>query len=103
MLDWHGHKTLADFTFTLYAIHNPTLMLLRATTTAVLGAGWIEGAAAPIQWVALSVAGALTILLAFALSRFTEGKVDIARRWAMAMLDKIWPKTNASNSLPGTR
>ena len=103
LLDWHGHKSLADFTFTLYAIHNPTLMLLRATTTAVLGAGWIEGAAAPIQWAAFGVAVSLTILLAYTLSRFTEGKVDAVRRWSMAMLDKIWPATDAPNSLPGTR
>jgi peptidoglycan/LPS O-acetylase OafA/YrhL len=102
LLDWHGHKSLADFTFTLYAIHNPTLMLLRATTTAVLGAGWIEGAAAPIQWAAFGVAVSLTILLAYTLSRFTEGKVDAVRRWSMAMLDKIWPATDAPNSLPGT-
>jgi peptidoglycan/LPS O-acetylase OafA/YrhL len=103
LLDWHGHKSLADFTFTLYAIHNPTLMLLRATTTAVLGVDWIEGAAAPIQWAAFGVAVSLTILLAYALSRFTEGKVDAARRWASAMLDKIWPTSDASNILPGTR
>ena len=102
LLDWHGHKSLADFTFTLYAIHNPTLMLLRATTTAVLGAGGIEGAAAPIQWAAFGVAVSLTILLAYALSRFTEGKVDTVRRWASAMLDKIWPTSDARNILPGT-
>lgn len=102
LLDWHGHKTLAGFTFTLYAIHNPTLMLLRATTTAVLGADWIEGAAAPIQWAAFGVAVSLTILLAYALSRFTERKVDAVRRWASAMLDKIWPTSDARNILPGT-
>jgi peptidoglycan/LPS O-acetylase OafA/YrhL len=99
LLDWRGHKTLADFTFTLYAIHNPTLLLLRATTTAVLGPDWIEGAAAPIQWLALGAAAGLTILLAYALSRFTEGKVDVVRRWMSMSLDKIWPSPDARNIL----
>ena len=103
ILDWRGHKILADFTFTLYAIHNPTLMLLRSTTTAVLGPDWIEGTTTPIQWAALCVTASLTILLAYTLSRFTEGKVDIARRRASAMLDNIWPASGAKNILSGMR
>lgn len=99
LLDWPGHKTLADFSFTLYAIHNPTLMLLRSTTTAVLGQDWIAGAASLVQWAALATAMTVTIGLAFALSQVAEGKVGAARRWVKSALLRFWPDPAASASV----
>jgi peptidoglycan/LPS O-acetylase OafA/YrhL len=90
-LHWHGHKTLADFSFTLYAIHNPTLMLLRAITTAVLGPGWSVGFASYEQWVALALAMSMTIALAYMISRFTEGKVGAVRRYVKSSILRLWP------------
>ena len=94
-LDWRGHQTLADFSFTLYAIHNPTLMLLRASATAVFGKDWSAGAATPIQWFMLALAMSLTILLAWLLSFFTEKKVPVARRLAH---DRLLGKPHGTNS-----
>jgi peptidoglycan/LPS O-acetylase OafA/YrhL len=94
-LDWSGHQTLADFSFTLYAIHNPTLMLLRATATAVLGKDWSAGAATPVQWLTLAVAMSLTILLAWLLSFFTEKKVPAARRLAHDWMVRNSDRENA--------
>jgi peptidoglycan/LPS O-acetylase OafA/YrhL len=94
-LDWRGHQTLADFSFTLYAIHNPTLMLLRASATAVFGKDWSAGAATPIQWFLLALAMFLTILLAWLLSFFTEKKVPVARRLAH---DRLLGKPHGTNS-----
>lgn len=99
ILDWPGHKILADFSFTLYAIHNPTLMLLRSTTTAVLGTDWIAAAASPVQWVALATAMTVTIGLAYALSRVTEAKVGAARRWVKSALLPLWPDPDARASV----
>lgn len=96
LLHWSGHQTLADFSFTLYAIHNPTLMLLRATTTAVLGKDWSAGAATPVQWLALALAMALTIMLAWLLSFFTEKQVPAARRIAHDWIVRNQRQTNAS-------
>jgi peptidoglycan/LPS O-acetylase OafA/YrhL len=90
-LDWQGHKTLADFSFTLYAIHNPTLMLLRAITTAVMGPGWSVGFASREQWAALALAMSLTIALAYAMSRYTEGKVGVMRRYVKSAILRHWP------------
>lgn len=90
-LDWQGHKTLADFSFTLYAIHNPTLMLLRAITTAVLGPGWSVGFSTRDQWAALALAMSLTIALAYVMSRFTEGKVGAVRRYVKSSILRFWP------------
>lgn len=95
-LDWRGHQTLADFSFTLYAIHNPTLMLLRATTTAVLGKDWSAGAATPVQWLALALAMALTILLAWLLSFYTEKQVPAARRIAHDWMVRYRRRANVS-------
>ncbi len=99
ILDWNGHKTLADFSFTLYAIHNPTLMLLRATTTAVLGPAWITAAASAAQWTALATSMALTIFFAYTLSRVTEGKVGEGRRLVKSALLRFWPDPAASVSV----
>ena len=102
ILDWPGHKILADFSFTLYAIHNPTLMLLRSTTTAVLGTDWIAAAASPVQWVALATAMTVTIGLAYALSRVTEAKVGAARRWVKSVEDALKQKfSEISEELSG--
>lgn len=90
-LDWHGHKTLADFSFTLYAIHNPTLMLLRAVTTAILGPDWSAEILSQTQWAALALSMSMTIALAYALSRFTEGQVGAARQYVKSVILRLWP------------
>lgn len=100
-LGWRGHKVLADFSFTLYAIHNPTLLLSRAMITAVLGPTWSDGVAAPLQWVAMAVAMSLTIFLAYALSIFTEGEVGAARRLVKAALLRFWPEAGDGRSASG--
>lgn len=74
------HKHLADFSFTVYAIHTPLLMFLRAATTRLLDADWLRGVATPTQWWALSIAMSIVVIVAFFLSRVTEAKTGAARR-----------------------
>jgi peptidoglycan/LPS O-acetylase OafA/YrhL len=74
------HKHLADFSFTVYAIHTPLLMFLRAATTRFLDNDWLSSVAAPVQWQALATAVAIVLVVAFLLSRVTEAKTGVARR-----------------------
>ena len=68
------HKTLADFSFSLYCVHMPTLVLVRAATDSLLGAGWAGQLATPAHWTLLAATMSLTIVLAYGFSRLTEAK-----------------------------
>jgi peptidoglycan/LPS O-acetylase OafA/YrhL len=101
-LDWGLHKRLADFSFTLYAIHNPTIMLLRAFAVTTLGARTFDGAATDVQWLLLVGAMSLTILLAYALSRVTESKLGPARRALSAIVGRVADRGRAHLSAKGS-
>lgn len=79
-LDWPIHKQLADFSFTVYAVHAPILMFLRAAASLLLDKDWFARPAAPVQWAALAAAMTISVVLAYLLSRVTEAKVGPARR-----------------------
>jgi peptidoglycan/LPS O-acetylase OafA/YrhL len=74
------HKRLADFCFTVYAIHTPLLFFMRATAPHFLGAEWLESVATAAQWRALAAAMTTVLILAFLLSRVTEAKIGATRR-----------------------
>lgn len=88
VLDWSGHKRLADFSFTLYAIHNPTIVFLRAAASQFLGLEWAQSTAGAEQWEVLAVSTGVTVAFAFALSRVTEAKVGVARRRLRQLVDR---------------
>lgn len=91
VLDWRFHKTLADFSFTVYAIQAPTLVFLRAAASRYPEPGWVDGVATPAQWLFFFIAMALTIALAYALSRVTEAKVGPARRLLNQFATRLAP------------
>jgi len=74
------HKRLADFSFSLYSIHMPTLILMRAAAAQAMGADWAKQLATPLHWVVLFSAMAITILVAYGFSRATEARTSAARR-----------------------
>jgi peptidoglycan/LPS O-acetylase OafA/YrhL len=74
------HQKLADFSFSLYCIHVPLLMLLRAAATIWFGAGWVEQLATPQNWLAAFAAMAICIVTGYGFSRLTEAHTSAARR-----------------------
>jgi peptidoglycan/LPS O-acetylase OafA/YrhL len=70
--DWH--RILADFSFSLYAVHMPLLIFMRAAADQFFGAHWVLQLAEFQHYVlAMSVIG-LTILSAFLFSRVSEAR-----------------------------
>lgn len=77
------HRRLADFTYTVYAIHTPLLVFLATAARKYLGADTMNGPPdTPAQWLALAGAMAIIIALGYMLSRVTEAKTGAARRKA---------------------
>jgi peptidoglycan/LPS O-acetylase OafA/YrhL len=74
------HKRLADFSFSLYSIHMPTLIFCRSLTDHLLGRGWAAELATPAHWGILSVVMMATIAAGYAFSRFTEARTSTARK-----------------------
>jgi peptidoglycan/LPS O-acetylase OafA/YrhL len=82
--DWH--RICADFSFSLYAVHMPLLIFMRAASDQVFGAGWVlQLAEAQNYMLAMSVIG-LTLFGAFLFSRGSEAKTAELRRKLRAIL-----------------
>lgn len=88
-LDLPIHKLLADFSYTLYAIHAPIIFFSRAGVNYALGQDWPARYGAWLQWTMLASIMALALAAAFGLSRLTEAKVDAARRVLHRLLSRF--------------
>lgn len=96
------HKQLADFSFSLYSIHMPVLILARAGVDRLYGAGWARELATPEHWAVMAAVMALAILIGFAFSRLTEVHTGAARRAlrdALLALERWW---GAGEPIPQT-
>ncbi|PPD23391.1 MAG: acyltransferase [Methylocystis sp.] len=90
------HKTLADFSFSLYSIHMPILIFARAAVGSTLGNDWATQLATPQNYaVAFSVMG-VAIVAGYFFSRVTEAKTGAARRKLRALLDRWAPEPAAA-------
>ena len=85
------HKTLADFSFSLYAIHMPLLILARAAAGQIMGNEWTTQFARPQNFALCLAVMATAIASAYGFSRFTEAKTGAARRYLRGMIDKVAP------------
>lgn len=56
-------------------VQSPTIIILRATISQLLGKSWLDEATSATQWMALAISMTITIALAYALSRVTEAKI----------------------------
>lgn len=83
------HKPLADFSFSLYSIHMPLVVLALGAVGAAMGGGWAKELATPTHYgVAMGVMAA-TIAAAYGFSRLTEANTGAVRRALRARLDRI--------------
>ncbi len=90
------HKTLADFSFSLYSIHMPILIFVRAAAGTAFGRDWPTQLATPQHFaLAFSVMG-IAIVAGYLFSRVTEAKTGAARRKLRALLDRIAPVSQQS-------
>jgi len=87
----HIHKKLADFSFSLYAIHMPILIFARAGASWMMGEDWVTQLAQPTNYALALVVMATIVLIAWGFSRLTEAKTGAARRMMRAWVDRITP------------
>lgn len=85
------HVTLADFSFSLYAIHMPLLIFAVAAAGHFADAGWARQLATPAHYAAAVAAMAAMIVSAYGFSRVTEANTGKARRAMRRLLDRIAP------------
>jgi peptidoglycan/LPS O-acetylase OafA/YrhL len=82
--DWH--RIFADFSFSLYAVHMPLLIFMRAASDQVFGAGWVLHLAEAQNYMLAISAISLTLFGAFLFSRVSEAKTAELRRKLRAIL-----------------
>jgi peptidoglycan/LPS O-acetylase OafA/YrhL len=100
LLRFKFHKTLADFSFSLYSIHMPILIFARAAVGGTLGNDWATQLATPQNYaVAFSVMG-VAIVAGYFFSRVTEAKTGAARRKLRALVDRWGPAPAAPAAQP---
>lgn len=91
------HKRLADFSFSLYAIHMPILIFARAAASGIMGETWVTQLAQPANYLLALIVMATIVLTALGFSRLTEAKTGAARRFLHAALNRIAPETRAAD------
>ena len=85
------HKRLADFSFSVYAIHMPLLIFARAAASQMMGETWVKQLAQPSNYLLALVIITTIWLIAWRFSRLTEAKTGAARRLLRAAIDRIAP------------
>lgn len=93
----HIHKKLADFSFSLYAIHMPALIFARAAASQIMGEARVTQLAQPVNYLLALGVMATIILIAWGFSLLTEANTGAARRLLRAALDRIAPSGPVAN------
>ena len=73
------NKTFAGFSYSLYAVHAPIIMLLCALSVQLTGFGWKSPIVTAWQWAIVAGIIATTILGAYLFSLCTEARTEIVR------------------------
>jgi peptidoglycan/LPS O-acetylase OafA/YrhL len=79
---------LAGFSYTLYVVHFPILVLLQAATRS--NARWSPDATHLA--IGASIAMGVVVLVAYPLARATEGRTELVRRWVSDRLRVVIPQ-----------
>ena len=81
------HKRLADFSFSLYCIHTPLLMLYVSVLMYEAGVGWHMKPTTPHVWLVTAAALPFSMVCAWLFARLTERHTDDVRRWLLRRFD----------------
>ena len=93
------HKQLADFSFSLYCVHLPLLILMRAAAMRWFGAEWGVELATGEHWIAFGVGTVVCIGVGYGFSLLTEAHTTEARRSMRRAFDRLKP---LGGHAPGT-
>ncbi|WP_442756200.1 acyltransferase family protein [Methylocystis sp. JAN1] len=99
-LRWRLHAPLADFSFSLYAIHMPIVIFARAGVGHFAGRDWAMQPATGENYAAALAVAMAALASAYGFSRVTEAKTGAARRALRGLLDRFIPATAAAEPAP---
>jgi peptidoglycan/LPS O-acetylase OafA/YrhL len=80
----NANTQFAGFSYSLYAVHAPIVMLLCAVAVSLTGFGWKSPVTQPWHWAIVASMVAIPLLGAYLFSRATEAKTDVVRAWLNA-------------------
>ncbi|ARN79893.1 acyltransferase family protein [Methylocystis bryophila] len=83
------HHAFANFSFSIYSIHMPILVLCRALVDSTLGPAYALQPATPANWVILFAVLAIVLVASYSFSRVTEAHTGTARRFLSASLPRF--------------
>ncbi|MDE1173262.1 MAG: acyltransferase [Parvibaculaceae bacterium] len=81
------HRWMAGFSFSLYCIHLPVLMLYAVTMQRIFGVGARMTPSSPVHWLIVFGGLLLSIAVAYLFSLFTEARTDDVRQRVMKLLN----------------
>lgn len=90
-LRWKLHAPLADFSFSLYAIHMPIVIFARAGVEHLLGRDWAMQLATAQNYAAAVAVMTGAIASAYVFSRATEAKTGAVRRVLRRGVERVLP------------
>jgi peptidoglycan/LPS O-acetylase OafA/YrhL len=94
-LRWKFHAPLADFSFSLYAIHMPLVIFARAGVGHFVGREWAAQLATGENYAVALGLTATVVACAYGFSRVTEARTGAVRRALRGVLDRFIPATPA--------
>ena len=90
------HRSFADFSFSLYAVHMPILVFLRAASDHLFSQTWVMRLAQFNNYLLAASVIIITILSAYCFSRVTEAKTRNLRQLLRRWCDRMAPISSVS-------
>lgn len=84
------NRKLADFSYSLYAVHNPVVFFGAGVIRYFAGEEWMpDDSAGPLHILAFTCLTALVVAFAYGFSRLTEARTEDARRALRSLVDRV--------------
>jgi peptidoglycan/LPS O-acetylase OafA/YrhL len=98
-----ANQAIAGFSYSLYALHVPVIMVFIAVSVRLTGFGWQTSAVSAGQWGAVALCIATAFAAAYLLSAAVEMRTAAVRRWLRAQCVQLWPRGHGIFAEPPRR
>jgi len=91
---WPIHRRLSDFSYSLYASHQPMALFVWAGAAYFLGNTWHTLLPTPLHWGVTFALVAITLVAGYCFSIVTEARTDTLRKFLRALFARIDQRTS---------